>query len=101
MVTRMPREARSIASVRPTGPAPAIRTSVSKPVFISRSLELDARGLDHLAPLLRFRLDVGLEFSRLAGRRFDAQVAHVGLDLAVVECGRDLRIEALDDRGRC
>src|SRR5271170_3368221 len=70
---RMPRLPRSMLSVRPTGPAPTIRTSVS--IAVSRYaatglIDRRARTFDDLAPANNFRADESLQFrDRVAVRR--------------------------------
>src|SRR5471032_1792048 len=77
-VTSMPRHARSIASVSPTGPAPTISTSLSVMAGMNghacgklqhvSSFQLDARILDNDRPAIDFALYIGCKTVRRRAR---------------------------------
>src|SRR5262245_43319193 len=87
-----------MASVSPTGPAPAISTSVST----TRALliDLDVRGPNHLGPFLRLRADVRIKRLRRGRSRFHAHVAHARLDLFVIEGRGDFCVQPGHDGRR-
>src|SRR6266566_5602346 len=124
-VTSTPRQAKSMASVRPTGPAPTISTSASSMGFIAllaastlstapddpghraiwtrqtdaASLGLDARLADHPSPFLGF---FGNERPELGGRKAKLRAAQVRKLRPYPRIGEgciDLFIEFLDDFG--
>src|SRR5262252_610421 len=75
---------------------PAFRATVGLP----RSLRLDVRCPDHLAPLLGFSGDELSELDRAHRHRHMAYLSHPRLDLGFDEARVDLTIERLDDLGR-
>jgi hypothetical protein len=65
------------------------------------SLRLDARGLDHLGPLLGF---VGDELAEIGGRARQRRTTHIGkprLHFGIGEGSVDLLVELLDDLSWC
>src|SRR5258708_39534626 len=111
-VTSIPRHARSIASVRPTGPAPDINTSDSVISGMNRafvpeasprtwfsSFQFDARILDNRRPAI----DLGPDISRKTVRRRPGQGLQRNRREPVARCGignqlSDLPSQLIDDR---
>src|SRR5262249_52755603 len=80
-ITSTPSHARSIASVRPTGPAPTISTCVSG---MRRSRSIDSCNLgvvDDLGPARNLRLDPGSVFFGRIGDRLIADSCQPFLDV--------------------
>src|SRR5262245_20316114 len=75
-------------------------TAVMEYPRLPASVRLDARELDHLAPLLDFFGDQLSELSRRSRQRQAAEVSETGLHLGVGERRVDLLVELLDDLGR-
>src|SRR6187401_2751070 len=108
MTTLRPRAARSIASVRPTGPAPTIATSPSRAFAAgvrvcsarTTSIELGPRALDHVGPLDRLAGDEAAELGGCRRAQLGAGSARAGDGLGVDEDGTHLALQPRDDRGR-
>src|SRR5690348_13578533 len=99
--TSTPRPARSIASVRPTGPAPTTTTSASLVLMQGVSVQLDSGRLHELAPLLRLGADVGFERLAALGHGLDAELADARLHRIVVERRVDGGMQGCDDLRGC
>src|SRR3954453_20355287 len=107
MTTLRPRAARSIASVRPTGPAPRMRTSASTVLMVcvgcvarATSIELRTRALDDVGPLHGLARDEAAELGRRRRAQLGAGGARAGDDLGIGEDGAHLVQQTGDDRLR-
>src|ERR1700749_56705 len=108
-VTSMPRHARSIASVSPTGPAPTISTSLSVIAGIYRfacrtripSFQFGARILDDDRPAIDFALHIRCKAVRRRSRqRFQRDFGELGLHDGIGHQLADLPGQLIDDQPR-
>src|SRR6478752_9085170 len=109
MTTLSPRAARSIASVRPTGPAPMIATSAStasvlmvgsRCAALAASVELGPGTLDHVGPFDRLARDEAAELGRRRRTELDPGGARAGDHLGIGEHCAHLGLKLRDDGGR-
>ena len=87
-----------IRSSRPHRRTPAIRGTEFMEFSAGRPLRLDARELDHLAPLLGFFGDEFSEGGRRHRHRLGSQSNQPRLDFRISKDGVDLLVELVDDR---
>src|SRR5580704_19230465 len=66
----------------------------------AESLRLRAGELDHLGPLLCFRIDKITEISGRHRRRRATKIDKTSLELRIIKCRVDLFVQLLDNRGR-
>src|SRR5262249_25529911 len=78
----------------------SMRALVSLISFSLESFRLDARGLHHLGPFLRFGDEMRAELRRREQHRRRADFRQLGRDAGITETGIELAIEPLDDLAR-